>query len=74
MANIKNIREGQVLHDYHKYKMGNTSMMKEGHWTVKVIEIDLDKNKTLCSWNGNRPKWYNKKNLRAFRVNKKVNK
>lgn len=71
MADLNNIEPGQVLHDYHKVRQGNTALRKEGHWRVVVIEIDLVKRQALISWNGNPPRWMSEKNLKAFRVKEK---
>jgi hypothetical protein len=71
MANIDKIKPEQVLHDYHKYKMGNTTMRAMGHWTLTVIEIDLEKRRALCSWNSNKPSWYSERQLKKFRIQPK---
>lgn len=74
MASINRIKPGQILYDYHKVRMGNTTMKTEGCWHVKVLEIDLDKNQALCSWNGNPARWYGEKQLSKLKVKKKENK
>lgn len=52
MATIKNIIEGQILWDYHKYRTnGGTSKM--GCWPVEVVSIDIANGKVMCKWNGN---------------------
>jgi hypothetical protein len=71
MVNFDKLQVGQILHDYHKYKMGNTRMRKEGHWTLTVFEIDTVKRMALCSWNGNDPRWYSEKGLNKFRTKEK---
>lgn len=71
MAVIGRLRVGQVLHDYHKYRMGNTTMSAMGHWQVKVLEIDLPSRRALCSWNGNSPTWYGEKQLGRLKVHAK---
>jgi hypothetical protein len=74
MAALSRLKVGQVLHDYHRYKMGNTTMTTEGHWTLVVMEIDLEKGKALCSWNSNTPRWYYERALKKFRVKEKAEK
>jgi hypothetical protein len=72
MAMLSKLKVGQVLHDYHNYIQGNTTLRKEGHWTLVVKEIDLDRGMALCSWNGNMPRWYSEEGLKRFRVKEKV--
>ena len=72
MANIEKIQPGQILYDYHSVRAGNTTIRKEGHWFVEVIEVDLKNRKALCSWNGNPAKWYYEKGIKALKVKKKV--
>lgn len=71
MASIEKIKPGQVLHDYHKVTMGNTTMRQTAHYTVKVIEVDLEHRRALCSWNGNEARWYSEHDLKRFMVNEK---
>jgi hypothetical protein len=71
MAKLEKLFVGQVLHDYHNYQEGNTTRKKEGHWHVKVISIDLEKRKAMCSWNCNPPTLYSEKMLNKLHVNKK---
>lgn len=71
MASINKLHLGQVLHDYHSYTAGNTTIRKEGHWTVRVVEIDTERQRALCSWNGNTPRWYSKRQLKRLRVSPK---
>ena len=70
-ARIEGIVPGQVLYDYHMYTMGNTSIRKEGCWYVRVVEVDLENRRALCSWNSNRATWYNERQIKKFRLAKK---
>ena len=72
MASVNKIQAGQILHDYHNYKAGNTNMRVEGHWIVKVIQVDKENKRALCSWNGNAPQWYNSKRLSKLRIKEKA--
>lgn len=72
MATLSKLKIGQVLHDYHKYTMGNTTMRAEGHWTLVVLDIDLDRREALCAWNENTPRWYSEEGLKKFRAKEKV--
>lgn len=71
MATIENIKPGQVLHDYHNVRQGNTTLKKEGHWRVVVIEVNLEKRQALISWNGNPPRWTSERNLKSYRIKEK---
>lgn len=68
MANIEKIRPGQILHDYHRQKAGNSRMTREGHWLVRVIEIDLIKRRAWCSWNNNPPDWLSETAIKKLRI------
>lgn len=70
-ARIEDLTVGQILYDYRTYNMGNTAIRKEGCWTVRVVEIDLEKRRALCSWNGNTPGWYSERGIKRFRLYKK---
>ena len=70
MAAISRIKPGDVLWDAHKERMGNTRMTRLGCWPVKVIEVDLENRKALCSWNGNTPEWYRERRLSKLRRSK----
>ena len=74
MASINRIKPGQILWDYHRYRVGNTRMTKEGEWPVKVIEVDMVKRRALISWNGNDPQWRNETAIKRYRVKRKVKK
>ncbi len=56
MATIRNLKEGQILWDKHRYKMGNTNVRTWGVWRVRVIEIDPNHQFIVASWNGNEAK------------------
>lgn len=71
MASFDRIKEGQILHDYHRYKMGNTTMSKEGHWMVRVVAIIPERRIAMCSWNGNPPQRYTEKMIRRLHVSEK---
>ena len=70
-ARIEDLVPDQVLYDYHMYTMGNTSIRTEGCWHVRVLEVDLEKRMALCSWNSNRARWYNERQIKEFRLAKK---
>lgn len=63
MASFDRIKEGQILHDYHRYK--------EGHWMVRVVAIIPERRIAMCSWNGNPPQRYTEKMIHRLRVSEK---
>ena len=71
MAKLEKLSPGQILWDYHTYQQGNTTLKKMGEWPIEIIEIDLENNRALCSWNGNKPEWKYRKQIEKYRVNKK---
>lgn len=75
MAKLYKIKPGQLLYDVHSVRAGNTTMRRQGIWTVKVIEIHAAEGWALCSWNGNPPKRYTAREIERLRVSepKKLN-
>lgn len=53
MIKTSDLKVGDVLHDVHSTRMGNTTMRCEGHWTAKVMAVDEDGSWADVSWNGN---------------------
>lgn len=49
------LKVGDVLHDVHRVKAGNTTMSVEGHWEVHVMAVADDGSWADLSWNGNKP-------------------
>lgn len=59
MTKVDTLKVGDVLHDVHRHKAGNTSMMVEGHWKAIVTEVGVDEHGVPyadISWNSNRPR------------------
>lgn len=69
MANFDKLVEGQILHDYHKEKAGNTRMSRVGHWTVRIISINKENRTATCSWNGNSPRTWSERRIKKLLVN-----
>ena len=76
MASMNNIKEGQVLWDYHRYK--TNAGAKEGCWPVVVEKILIQEETgikyAICSWNGNPSREYLERDIKRLRVNKKETK
>ncbi len=67
MASFDSIKVGDILYDCHRTKMGNTTMSRMGTWDVKVIELDVERRRALCSWNGNKADWWYEGRLSKLR-------
>lgn len=67
MPKFETIKPGDVLWDYHKQRMGNTTMTEYGNWRVLVKEVDVENRKALVSWNGNIPTWKYESYLKKLR-------
>lgn len=67
MASFDRIKPGDTLYDCHRTKMGNTTMSRMGCWEVKVIEVDTENRRALCSWNTNKPEWWYERRLSKLR-------
>lgn len=67
-ARLEKIQVGQCLFDFHQYQTNIRDLKQWGNWPVYVIEIDLEKRRALCSWNGNKPKWYSEDKVKKLRL------
>lgn len=54
---FKSLKPGDLLYDCHRHKLGNTTIPVMGVWKVRVLEVNLEDQKALISWNGNTPTW-----------------
>jgi hypothetical protein len=50
------VKVGDILHDVHTYKMGNTTITAEGHWLIRVTAVADDGSWAEASWNSNKRK------------------
>jgi hypothetical protein len=65
MPKLETLKAGDVLYDVHSERAGNTMLRRTGVWTVRILEVDLEKDGAYVSWNGNRRSFYPR-----FRVEK----
>ena len=63
---FEKIKEGMILYDVHKHKMGNTTMSSVGVWPVRIIE--LKDNGAIVSWNHNEPQHWSRYQLEKLRA------
>lgn len=66
------LETGMVLYDVHSHKMGNTTMSTLGCWRVLVIQLDKERRRALCSWNGNKPSWYTEKGIEKLKAKEPI--
>ena len=57
------VKEGDVLWDKRRTKMGNTTMSRDSVYRVIVKSIDHAANCATASWNNNPPKRYWRKGI-----------
>jgi hypothetical protein len=69
---FEKLQPGMVLYDVHSHKMGNTTMTSIGVWTVRVISVDHEKRKAICSWNGNPPMTYYERGIAKLKEKEPV--
>lgn len=69
MVAFNTVKAGDFLFDRHKEKMGNTTISRVGEWKVRVIEVDREKRRAMCSWNGNAARWWSEEGLKKLKRN-----
>ena len=59
MIKFELIKEGDVLYDVHREKMGHVNASRLGCWEVKIVSVDPATHSAMVRWNGNQPeRWY----------------
>ena len=66
MPKFDTIKEGEILLDCHRTRMGNTTMSEWSLFKVKVISIDPVERTAMCSWNGNKPRRFDERELKRL--------
>jgi len=61
MIKITSLKPGDVVYDCHRQKIGNTTASELGVWTVKILDVDIERSIVRFSWNGNSPDVYHGK-------------
>lgn len=67
MVAFTKIQPGNILWDCHRQQMGNTTMRRMTCWMVQVFEVDTEKRRAMCSWNGNSAKWWSERQIEKLR-------
>lgn len=64
---FEKLRPGATVYDVGRHKMGNTTVSTVAVWNVHVISVDDEKRTAVVSWNGNPPKTFGERQIRALR-------
>lgn len=59
---------GQAVWQITRQKMGNTAVRINSLYSIKVLEIDLEKRRVLRSWNGNKAEWVGEKEVSSWKL------
>lgn len=68
MASIKTLKVGQIVWSVIRQKVGNTTMIRDAVFPVKIISIDLENGTVVASWNGNRPTTCYEREIKNWKV------
>ena len=66
------LEEGMTLWSLSKHRMGNTTIKTMAVHKVKVISIDRDKRRAMCSWNGNPARLYFERDIEKLKANEPI--
>lgn len=57
---FEKVKDGDRLWDYHRYRMGNTTIRAWGNWEVRIIRLEERHGQrgAIVSWNGNPEQWW----------------
>lgn len=69
---IEKLKPGQIVYDVHRHKMGNTTLTSMGVWNVRIVEVNIEKQTVLASWNCNQEQTYYRGTWGKWRANKPV--
>ena len=70
MASINKLSPGQTVYSVERRRMGNTTIRIGSLFGVKIISVDVENHKVVASWNGNPPKVFYAKSIKAWKVKK----
>ena len=68
MASVNRLKPGQIVFSIESYKMGNTNIRCKGLWEVRIVEVNLERNFVIASWNGNPPRKFLPQDIKKWRV------
>lgn len=70
MVAFSSIKPGDVLWERSRRRLGNTTGSAVAEFSVKVVEVDVEGERALCSWNDNPARWYRARSIEKFRRNR----
>jgi hypothetical protein len=65
---IEKLKPGMMVYDVHRHKMGNTNMSSVGIWCVYIIDVDIENQVVVASWNTNQPKKFYRRDWLKWRL------
>lgn len=64
---IKDLKPGMTIYDCRYAKTMVKGRREASTWPVYVKEVDIEGQKALCSWNGNRAEWMGERRISRYR-------
>lgn len=65
---ISKLKPGMTVYDVRKTTGLNRFNSKWEVYPVHIVEVDVEKNLVLASWNNNTPRWNNEKTWSKWRL------
>jgi hypothetical protein len=67
MVAITALKANDVVFEVVMQKMGNTHLRRQAVYRVRIVEVDLERNTVLASWNGNAPEKFSERAVGKWR-------
>lgn len=68
MATLSKLAVGQTVYSVERRRMGNTTIVREAAFSVRIVSIDMEKRCVMASWNGNPPKRFSERHVTKWRL------
>lgn len=68
MATLSKLKVGQVVYSIGRRRMGNTTVVREAAFPVRIISIDMEKRCVMASWNHNPPMRFSERHINRWRL------
>lgn len=69
---LKKLSQGMIVYDVRKSTGLHIFNGKWSTYPISIIEIDVENEKVLASWNYNKPQWFLKREWSKWRLKKPV--
>ena len=66
------LKEGMTLYSLSSRRMGNTTMRTMAVHTVRVVSIDREKRRAMCSWNHNPAQLYFERDIERLKEHEPI--